>query len=198
MKALSLMQPWATLIAIGAKRIETRSWSTNYRGPLAIHASKRFPKGARSFTTDPIVYETVRRLTAGRPQSFPAYPLGSIVATCRLVSCKRIVEAMSPECFPGDWELRGVMVPPPEPEKSFGVYFSGRYGWALEDIVALPDPIPVRGALGLWEWNRDDSDQPIDQKRKIPQESDRYFISGNYTTNAESTCYGPSRGEKCE
>jgi hypothetical protein len=40
MKVLSLTQPWATLAAIGAKKIETRSWSTAYRGPLAIHAAK--------------------------------------------------------------------------------------------------------------------------------------------------------------
>lgn len=40
MKALSLWQPWASLVAIGAKTIETRSWSTSYRGPLAIHAAK--------------------------------------------------------------------------------------------------------------------------------------------------------------
>ena len=40
MKALTLTQPWATLVAMGAKRIETRSWTTNYRGPLAIHAGK--------------------------------------------------------------------------------------------------------------------------------------------------------------
>lgn len=47
MKALSLTQPWASLIAIGAKRVETRSWSTNHRGPVAIHAAKGFPKFAR-------------------------------------------------------------------------------------------------------------------------------------------------------
>lgn len=41
MKALSLWQPWATLIANGAKQIETRSWSTSYRGPILIHAAKR-------------------------------------------------------------------------------------------------------------------------------------------------------------
>src|ERR1051325_5993743 len=40
MKALTLTQPWATLIAIGAKRIETRSWSTDYHGQIAIHAAK--------------------------------------------------------------------------------------------------------------------------------------------------------------
>lgn len=39
MKALTLWQPWASLIAVGAKTIETRSWSTTYRGPLAIHAA---------------------------------------------------------------------------------------------------------------------------------------------------------------
>lgn len=44
MKALTLWQPWASLIAIGAKTIETRGWSTSYRGPLAIHAAQRAPK----------------------------------------------------------------------------------------------------------------------------------------------------------
>ncbi len=44
MKALSLWQPWASLIALGVKTIETRSWATNYRGPLAIHAGLRRPE----------------------------------------------------------------------------------------------------------------------------------------------------------
>ncbi len=43
MRALSLHQPWASLIAEGVKTIETRSWATKYRGPLAIHAAKRRP-----------------------------------------------------------------------------------------------------------------------------------------------------------
>lgn len=42
MKVISLLQPWATLAVIGQKKIETRSWSTKYRGPLLIHASKRW------------------------------------------------------------------------------------------------------------------------------------------------------------
>lgn len=41
---LSLWQPWATLVALGVKTIETRSWSTHYRGPLAIHAAARRPR----------------------------------------------------------------------------------------------------------------------------------------------------------
>jgi hypothetical protein len=47
MKALSLWQPHATLVAIGAKPYETRSWETSYRGPLAIYATVNFPKQAR-------------------------------------------------------------------------------------------------------------------------------------------------------
>jgi hypothetical protein len=43
MKAITLHQPWATLVAIEQKKIETRSWPTSYRGPLAIHAAKTMP-----------------------------------------------------------------------------------------------------------------------------------------------------------
>lgn len=43
MKTLTLHQPWASLIAMGVKKIETRSWGTKYRGPLAIHAGQHRP-----------------------------------------------------------------------------------------------------------------------------------------------------------
>jgi len=39
-KALSIWEPWASLVARGVKRHETRHWSTTYRGPIAIHAAK--------------------------------------------------------------------------------------------------------------------------------------------------------------
>lgn len=42
LKAISILQPRASLIACGAKKIETRGWSTSYRGPIAIHAGKKF------------------------------------------------------------------------------------------------------------------------------------------------------------
>ena len=41
MKALTVWEPWASLMACGRKNIETRSWPTNYRGPLLICAAKR-------------------------------------------------------------------------------------------------------------------------------------------------------------
>lgn len=47
MKAITVWQPWASLLACGAKRYETRGWATRYRGPIAIHAAvKKLPKQA--------------------------------------------------------------------------------------------------------------------------------------------------------
>ena len=49
MRAISLWQPWATAIAVGVKQIETRHWKTDYRGPIAIHAAKRWTRDEREF-----------------------------------------------------------------------------------------------------------------------------------------------------
>lgn len=128
MKALTLTQPWATLMALGAKRIETRSWSTRYRGPVAIHAAKWFPRYAREFAE---VERTLGRLP-GR------LPLGAVVATARLVDVRP-----TQEVAPSTSAL----------ERLYGDYTPGRFGWILADVVPLPEPIPARGSLGLWEWN---------------------------------------------
>lgn len=46
---LTFRDPWGTLVALGAKRIETRSWSTPHRGPLAIHIAKTLPPEAKAW-----------------------------------------------------------------------------------------------------------------------------------------------------
>ena len=96
-KALTLWQPWASLIGYGAKTIETRSWSTEYRGPLAIHAAKRPTRddemracrigmtsslncGSDEGWKD-LLYPLDRRDLS---MPYPL-PLGAVVATCRLV-----------------------------------------------------------------------------------------------------------------
>ena len=137
MKALTLTQPWATLVAIGAKGIETRSWKTSYRGPLAIHAAKGFPKYARKFTTLPECYEAVRKCYAQNLKGVTAYPLSAVVATCRLIAIHPVEEVRD--------ELT-------TQELSLGNYDSGRYAWVLDDVRQLPEPIPAKGAQSLWEW----------------------------------------------
>ena len=67
MKALTIQQPNASLIADGEKWVENRTWDTCWRGPLAIHAGK----GTR--------YLTARELIA--------YPTGAVIAIANLVAC---------------------------------------------------------------------------------------------------------------
>lgn len=79
MKALTILQPWAHLIAFGAKRVENRSWITGYRGPLVIHAGK----------SDRLITERDREL-------YPAMAFGAIVAVAELVECVRLGELNVP------------------------------------------------------------------------------------------------------
>lgn len=144
MKALSLWQPWATLIALKAKQIETRSWSTSYRGTLAIHASKNMPAEAKALCD----VEPFKRALDAFFRAGEDLPLGAIVATCDLVTVHRVPFAA--RHFPS---VPGytVALPPFEPERSFGDYDPGRYAWILGNIRQLEFPIPCRGAQGLWE-----------------------------------------------
>lgn len=140
MKALSLWQPWASLIAIGAKSIETRSWETLYRGPLAIHAAKKdgillgdgFLNARQAF----------RDLGL---QDSPQLPHGAIVATCELVDCLLIT--------PTGLERGSVRIPFPSfAEQSFGNYTPGRFAWLLANVQRLETPIPCVGRQRLFNW----------------------------------------------
>lgn len=154
MKALTLTQPWATLVATGAKRIETRSWSTSYRGPLAIHAGKGLgPVGGRSGLMDLCRREPfLTKLVAAGYLGTPMLPLGAIVAVVELAwvvpttwvsaTGRTTVHSVA---GPAEFELA-------DQERAFGDYTPGRYAWLLRDIRALPTPIPARGGLGLWDW----------------------------------------------
>ena len=154
MKALTLTQPWASLVACGAKRIETRSWRTPSRGLLAIHAARGFPADARDLTYARIVRQALASSFSGIDWPLDkALPLGSVIATARLISClptrelqkNRLIE-VAPEACCEDFDLD-------ERERSFGNYDIGRWAWLLADIKALATPVPAKGALGLWEWN---------------------------------------------
>ena len=96
MKALTLWQPWATLVAIGAKKIETRSWKTNYRGPLAIHAAKRIDKKILKLCFQEPFFDCLteagHKLVAYHLFRGRALPHGAIVATCTLRQIVEITE----------------------------------------------------------------------------------------------------------
>jgi hypothetical protein len=137
MKALSLTQPWATLVSIGAKRIETRSWHTTYRGPLAIHAAKGFPREARGYCDDQPFLMALCGFFG--PEFEPAQlPTGAIVGITSVKGCVKMSR---------EW-IASIA----EPERSFGLYEPGRYGWLLGPVEWLVEPVPVKGSLGLWEY----------------------------------------------
>jgi hypothetical protein len=136
LKCLSLWQPWATLVAIGAKSVETRSWSTPYRGMIAIHAAKRWNAELRQISRLP---PFVKAMTAaGLPiveSPEDCLPFGAVLALCFLTD---IVPTDGPV---PDWMTAG--------EMPFGDYSAGRYAWKLADIRPLKEPLPLRGVRGL-------------------------------------------------
>ena len=139
LRAISLWQPWASLIAMGEKHFETRSWATPYRGLLAIHAAKQWGIGERNafdwFNRD------MPDLQTRWPHSdHPArpLPLGAVLFVFRLVDVMRTDEIAT-------LSYR---------ELAFGDYTPGRFAWQLEMVEVFEQPIPAKGAQSLWWWER--------------------------------------------
>lgn len=160
-RGLTLTQPWATLMALGAKKIETRGWSTPYRGPVLIHAARSMPLFAQKLCgTEHFWVTLANRLDLGEKASLrslvTALPRGAAVAVARLVGCVAVSELAQPRLFA---QHRFELPPPGSAELAFGDYSLDRYCWFFDDIRALVTPIPCHGALGLWEVESDVLDQ---------------------------------------
>lgn len=178
MKALTLHQPWASLIALGVKTIETRSWSTKYRGPLAIHAGKRCEVGkVGHFDVEDDTPPRSAKQYLLRGVGWPyRVPLGCVVATCELVDVVPILLDTQPwegaavtatsnrpphylstapypslVRWPGG-EERGIDV---SDQRPYGDFRPGRFAHLLGNIQALPEPIPCRGMQALWNLPAD-------------------------------------------
>ena len=146
MKAITIYQPWANLIAQGEKTIETRSWLTNYRGPLAIHAAKKAPSFCKTLTNiDTRFNHALTGSDEWNPDIWDTLPFGAIVTICTLVDCKKIQITGKTEQILNPQDLS-------EKELAFGDYTLSRYAWILEDIQHLITPIPTKGKQGLWDW----------------------------------------------
>lgn len=134
MRAISLWQPWASLVATGRKEFETRHWSTNYRGYLAIHATKRWTK------------EEIRILDMYR-KHFP-YPLDIIPPNPPLSAVLCVVNLV--DVLPTD-EVRPYIT---TMERAFGNFEPGRFAWKMEVVKVFDPPIPAKGAQGFWRWDQ--------------------------------------------
>lgn len=126
MKAITIRQPWATLIMLGVKRYEFRSWKTNFRGEVLIHAGKGIDK------------EAVERLKKYLPEG--ELPLGKILGKVNIT-----------DCIPMSEEFAAMLS-----KENNDIYtthsFSRNYGFKLENVEVFDTPIEAKGQLGFWNF----------------------------------------------
>jgi activating signal cointegrator 1 len=150
MAALTLWQPWATLVAIGAKRIETRSWKppagllalvdAGVKPWIAIHAAARTPPDDLHYALhEPAIRQAlyVYGLASGYDPNHPERWLtyGAVVGAARLAGADS-TDKIGPTLSATEWAM--------------GNYETGRFCWRFEDAHALPEPMPCRGRQQVW------------------------------------------------
>ena len=153
MKIITLWQPWASLIALGCKQYETRSWYTNYRGRILIHAAIRSMNCNGHFLLDileregfwkPFMQDLDGDTTDYRRAVFPT---GVIVAIADLTNCFYMIDNESDRKVKHRDTI--VISSVSEQESLCGDWQFGRYAWKLENIKALQHPISFKGSQGL-------------------------------------------------
>jgi activating signal cointegrator 1 len=133
-RALTIWEPYASLIALGHKQVETRGWATSQRGLVAIHAShKRTAVHERAHAW---AQDVLRRHERRRLPDLDEMPWGSLVAIAELVYCIEISE--------DHYHLF------PELEHELGDIGEGRWAWVLQNVRPLTHPLRCRGGVGFW------------------------------------------------
>jgi phage N-6-adenine-methyltransferase len=123
-KAITLHQPWAYLVG-RSKYFETRSWATNYRGKIAIHAA--------ALRENVSAYFLLKDLLPPKGNLI----FGAVVAIADLTDCILMAEEFINQ--QSETELR------------CGNWKPGYYAWKLENIQILSEPIAAKGKQGLWD-----------------------------------------------
>lgn len=155
---LSLWQPWATLLVAGLKQVETRSWPTAHRGPLLIHAAKRWTPDLGMVAADQLFFRPALQSLGIRFDATDeacerawGLPLGAIIGRVEVVDClltedvreglraTMIVEGGGRKHL--DISMR---------ERAFGDYSGGRFAWLTANPEAFADPVPYAGHQGIF------------------------------------------------
>lgn len=127
MKVITIRQPFASLIALGLKEYEFRTWKTHYRGEILIHAGKSMDK------------EAVKKFSF----LHLTYPTGCIIAKANLTDCIPVTDAVKEELREKNFLVYS--------GTTESMDWNG-YGFKLENIETM-EPIFVNGMLGLWEYD---------------------------------------------
>lgn len=166
-KALSVLQPWASLYVHGNKILETRSWNTQHRGPLLIHASKS-ASVLRDSSPEFTIAQTAHSEYHCRYITKDQLAFGAIIGMVNIVDTVQFSGNVEEQlkAYRGcdnpwipyrtegndfeslqeeeEWEANI------ERELAFGDFSAGRYGWLASEPIVFHDPIPAKGMLGLW------------------------------------------------
>lgn len=146
MKALTIKEPWATLIIDGYKKYEFRSWKTNYRGKILIHAGMSEEKDML--------------------KKFKDYNLncskGMIIGEALLTDCILVTKEFEEELLKIDKTVYG--------RESHEM----KYAWELENVIKYDKPILIKGKLGLWNYEEETMHEMRlnDEKRSLIKEGD--------------------------
>ena len=141
MKAITIWQPYATLIVLGLKQFETRHWETNYRGPLVIHPAKKWDEGRAydcrrvaellgdesTFSPESLSHEQMKLFYTPTGET-----LGKALGVVDLTDCRQMDEGGS------------------HFENEVGSFGEGRFGWKCERPRIFETPIAAQGKQGLW------------------------------------------------
>lgn len=144
MTAISLWQPWASLMALGIKRNETRHWETKFRGELAICAAKR-----RMDYESAALFSVILKCSN---QPIPAaIPFGRVVAVVTMVDCIPTTGLKDRGFHLGMLEFQ------------CGNYEPNRFAWITTSVNKLKDPVPVVGRQGFFTL-------PLDVEAKVREQ----------------------------
>jgi hypothetical protein len=150
-KAITIRQPWATLIALGVKTFETRAWvprnerGEQYTGLVAIHAGRSYARWRDDALTE---YRVIRALRFHGLLDANALPLGRIVSVCELGVARRAADVERELALDDD-------------DRRFGEWTGDRrMAWPLRPVLRVYTAEVLAGQLGLW-------DLPSDVSRRL-------------------------------
>lgn len=173
MKAITVKQPWASLICDGIKDVENRTWKTKFRGRVLIHASSQYDKRHRDmsllFTSEQwkYMYEKKGNFLLNRCL-FLSFPLSQIIGSVEIVDCVINHDSI--------WAEKSVLIEKP---KKSDFLIDGNFvqmdwigynmalskwkmkkpvcNWVLSNPILFDKPIPAKGKLSLWDYEFDEN-----------------------------------------
>lgn len=130
MKAITVKQPWASLIIEGIKDIENRTWPTKFRGRVLIHAGATIAKNAVDVISM-IDGELARKIWFDINDK--KLPIGAVIGSVEIIDC--VIN------HPSIWSEKTTQMSP-----------DNSYNWVLANPIKFPEAIPAKGKLSFWDY----------------------------------------------